>query len=97
MQITKEVAALLPQVKRWRRDLHQIPELGLAEYETCRYLKKELKTMGVPDTAIHQPLETALVLVLEGATAGMCVAFRTDIDDLPVTEATGVDFASRYH
>lgn len=96
MQITKEVAALLPQVKRWRRDLHQIPELGLAEYETCRYLKKELKTMGVPDTAIHQPLETALVVVLEGATAGKCVAFRTDIDALPVMEATGVDFASRY-
>lgn len=96
MQITKEVAALLPQVKRWRRDLHQIPELGLTEYETCRYLKKELKTMGVPDTAIHQPLETALVVVLEGAATGKCVAFRTDIDALPVTEATGVDFASRY-
>ena len=58
MQITKEVAALLPQVKRWRRDLHQIPELGLEEYETCAYLKKELKKMGIRDSEVYQPLET---------------------------------------
>ncbi|WP_368250720.1 M20 family metallopeptidase [Enterococcus sp. 2201sp1_2201st1_B8_2201SCRN_220225] len=95
MQITKEVTALLPQVKRWRRDLHQIPELGLEEYETCAYLKKELKKMGIRDSEVYQPLETCLLVVLEGKNPGKTLAFRTDIDGLPVTEATGVDFASK--
>lgn len=95
MQIEKEVAALLPQVTDWRRALHQIPELGLEEYQTCAYLKKELQKMGFADTEILQPLATCLLVVLEGEKPGKTLAFRTDIDALPVTEATGVDFASK--
>ena len=30
----------------WRRDLHQIPELGLKEYKTAEYLRKQLTKMG---------------------------------------------------
>ena len=32
----------LEQIKKWRRQLHQIPEIGLQEYQTSNYLKKEL-------------------------------------------------------
>ena len=31
----------MEDVKRWRRDLHQIPELGLKEYQTAEYLRHE--------------------------------------------------------
>ena len=36
----------MEDVKRWRRDLHQIPELGLKEYQTAEYLRHELEQMG---------------------------------------------------
>ena len=36
----------MEDVKRWRRELHQIPELGLKEYETAKYLRHELEKMG---------------------------------------------------
>ena len=35
----------LEQIKKWRRQLHQIPEIGLQEYQTSNYLKKELIEM----------------------------------------------------
>ena len=35
----------MEDVKRWRRDLHQIPELGLKEYQTAEYLRHELEQM----------------------------------------------------
>ena len=51
----------MDDLKRWRRDLHQIPELGLEETQTTAYLKAELEKMG------YQPqplLETGLMSLL---------------------------------
>lgn len=36
----------LNEIKRWRQELHQIPELGLQEFKTSKYLKDELTKMG---------------------------------------------------
>ncbi|WP_443626502.1 hypothetical protein [Catenibacterium sp.] len=36
----------MDDLKRWRRDLHQIPELGLEETQTTAYLKAELEKMA---------------------------------------------------
>ena len=82
----------MDDLKRWRRDLHQIPELGLKETQTTAYLKAELEKMG------YQPqplLETGLYVFIDHGY-GKSVAFRTDIDALPVNEETGVDFASTH-
>ena len=35
----------LNEIKRWRQELHQIPELGLQEFKTSKYLKDELTKM----------------------------------------------------
>ncbi len=94
MKIEKAIQVYLPEVIRWRRELHQIPELGLEEFDTTAYLKRELTQLGFTD--IRQPLETGLVVVVDGEHPGRTIAFRTDIDGLPVTEETGVDFASRH-
>lgn len=39
MIIQPEIQALLPDVTAFRRELHQIPELGLQEFQTIAYLK----------------------------------------------------------
>lgn len=77
---------------RWRRDLHQIPELGLKEFQTKAYLLKELQAMG------YQPQEvlaTGLYIYLDQGKQET-IAFRTDMDALPITEKTGVSFASKH-
>lgn len=37
----------MEDVKRWRRELHQIPELGLKEYKTAKYLRHELEKWDI--------------------------------------------------
>lgn len=92
MEISQEILTYLPEIIRWRRDLHQLPELGLEEFATTAYLKKELQAMGYTD--IRQPLATGLVVVIDAEKPGKTLAYRSDIDALPVTEETGADFAS---
>lgn len=94
MEISPAVYDLLTEVIADRRALHQIPELGLQEKETSAYIKKRLAEFGI--TTVYDLLDTAVVAVLQGEKEGKTLAFRTDIDALPVTEETGVPFASQH-
>jgi len=73
-----------------RRNLHQIPELGLEEFKTQAYLKEKLIELG------FQPMEicrTGLLVFIEGLK-NETYAFRADIDALPIEEETGLEFTS---
>ncbi len=94
MEIREEIAELLKEVTTFRQDLHQIPELGLQEFKTCQYLKATLASFGVKE--VYEVLETGLVAVFRSDKVGKTLAFRTDIDALPVTEESGVAFTSRH-
>lgn len=94
MEISPAVYDLLTEVIADRRALHQIPELGLQEKETSAYIKKRLAEFGI--TTVYDLLDTAVVAVLQGEKEGKTLAFRTDIDALPVTEETGVPFSSQH-
>jgi amidohydrolase len=75
-----------------RRYLHQHPELSNREFETAKYLAKQLRGLGLEvKTGIAH---TGVVAVLKGAKPGPVVALRADIDGLPVTEAVDVPFRS---
>ncbi|MCX6834262.1 MAG: amidohydrolase, partial [candidate division Zixibacteria bacterium] len=91
------VAALsrqwFPSQVKWRRHLHQHPELSDQEFETTVFLKKELKHLGLKIRPMHMP--TGVVAELKGARPGPTIAVRSDIDALPVTERTGLPFASK--
>jgi amidohydrolase len=77
---------------RWRRELHQCPEIAFEEHETTARLLSILGDIGV---AVQQPLATGAVVSIRGPVAGPVIAVRADIDGLPVTEETGLPFASR--
>ncbi|WP_421730912.1 amidohydrolase [Brevundimonas sp.] len=85
--------AVLPRVVEWRRHLHQHPELGLAETNTAAYIAERLTALGLEvRTGVGR---TGVVGVLKGGLAGdHVVALRSDMDALPVLEATGLPFAS---
>lgn len=83
-----------------RRHLHQIPELALEEHETHAYLMKLLQKLAAttPFMELAEPaaLPTAILVRLEGAAPQKTIGYRTDIDALPVTEQTGLPYASTH-
>ncbi|PZN31927.1 MAG: amidohydrolase [Proteobacteria bacterium] len=84
--------ALLERVVAWRRDVHRHPELGNQEVRTARIVADHLRALGLtPRTGIAH---TGVAAVLEGARPGPRIALRADMDALPVTERTGLPFAS---
>ena len=81
-----------PQVVEWRRWFHQNPELSNREFKTSERIAGILTDMGLePQTGIAH---TGIVAIIEGGKPGPMVAIRTDMDALPVTEQTGLPFAS---
>ena len=79
-----------PLFVEWRRHLHAHPELSGKEYETAAWIEKILDGFGVP----HERMaDTGVVATLQNGE-GKTVALRADIDALPVTEITGLPFAS---
>lgn len=76
-----------------RRRLHRNPELSLREFETSAYLKGALREIpGVE--LVPGDWGTGIVAMLRGGRPGPLVAWRADMDALPVTEETGLPFAS---
>ena len=78
-----------------RRNLHKIPELGMQEYKTQAYLRSVLETL--PCT-IETVAGTGLLALFQAEHPRQegTIAFRADIDALPMTEATGAEYASTH-
>ncbi len=82
-----------PRMIEWRHDLHQNPELSNREFRTSKIVAKHLKKLGMEvKTNVGR---TGVVGILRGRADSPVVALRADMDALPVTEETGVPYASR--
>ncbi|MDQ0222053.1 N-acetyldiaminopimelate deacetylase [Streptococcus moroccensis] len=80
-----------------RRDLHQIPEIGLEEYKTQAYLLAKLEDLLAGcDFSTVTTWQTGIIVHLAGYAPEKTIGWRTDIDGLPVNEATGLDFPSQH-
>ncbi|MFC0215915.1 amidohydrolase [Paenibacillus chartarius] len=77
-----------------RRHLHQYPELSLEEVQTTAYIRRQLEEAGIR-IATQYALPTGVIAEIGGLRGGPIVALRADIDALPVTEETGLPFASK--
>jgi len=86
------VAALEGELTAFRRDLHAHPELSHAEIRTTARLAARLTAAGV---GVRLLTGTGLVADIGPADPAYRVALRADMDALPVTERTGLSFASQ--
>ena len=91
-KLLEEAQTLRPRLEEIRRTLHQMPEIGDHEFHTAQYIERVLDDIGLPHKRV---LETGIAATLTGRKPGHHCAIRTDIDALPVTEATGCEFSSR--
>ncbi|PGY10943.1 N-acetyldiaminopimelate deacetylase [Bacillus sp. AFS031507] len=78
-----------------RRDLHQIPEIGFQEFETQAYLLSYLESLP-QDRITIKKWETGLFVKVHGLNPQKTIGYRTDIDGLPISEETGLPFASTH-
>lgn len=86
------------QLIQVRRHLHEIPELALHEMQTHDYLLKVIKEFNQDNLEIRVPKElpTAILVLVHGSAPQRTISYRTDIDALPVTEQTGLPYASHH-
>lgn len=85
---------LIPEqsVIEWRRHIHQNPELSFQEEKTGDFVANLLESFG--NIKVLRPSKISVVGILEGDKKGKKVAFRADMDALPVDEETGLSYAS---
>ena len=92
-EVTAAAKAQRDQVVAWRRDFHQFPELSNREQRTAAKVAEHLRALGLkPMTGIAHH---GVVAVIQGGKPGPKVMLRADMDALPVTEQTGLPFASK--
>ncbi|MGY4626266.1 amidohydrolase [Bradyrhizobium sp. USDA 4486] len=92
----RESRALPPELHKklteWRRHLHAHPELSLQEKATAAFVQEKLTELGIPFKAGiggH-----GIVATLRRGSAQGRVGLRADMDALPITEETGLAYAS---
>lgn len=92
-EVVAAAQQLQDKVLAWRRDFHQHPELSNREERTAAQVAAHLRKLGLqPRTGVAHHGVTA---VIKGGKPGPRVALRADMDALPVTEQTGLPFASK--
>ena len=84
-------ADLHAQFTRWRRHLHANPELSLHETETAAFVCRTLQEMQIPFAAGVGGHGVVATLSRPGPGS---VGLRADMDALPLTEVTGLPWAS---
>ncbi|WP_117160904.1 N-acetyldiaminopimelate deacetylase [Paraliobacillus sp. X-1268] len=83
------------KLRNIRRELHQIPELGFQEFKTQSYLLEKIKSLP-QDSLIIETWKTGILVKVKGTKSVKTIAYRTDIDGLPIKEETGLSFSSHH-
>ncbi|TRW97277.1 amidohydrolase [Paracoccus sp. M683] len=93
MPVLNRIAEFGPDMTRWRRHLHQHPELGFECHQTAAFVAERLREFGVDE--IHEGIgRTGIVAIIKGQGTGPTIGLRADMDALPMDEETGAEWAS---
>ena len=85
---------LVADMTGWRRDFHRHPELGFDEHRTSARVTELLREFGLE---VHTGVGgTGVVGVLQRGNGEASVAFRADMDALPITETGNPEWRSAH-
>ena len=91
-KIFEQIEAQFADVVAWRRHLHQNPELSFQETETAAFVAEKLRSFGLEvKTNVGG---NGVIAVLKGKAPGKTIAFRADIDALPIDDEKDVPYKS---
>ncbi len=88
-KIQSDLTVIEPTIIAHRRHLHAHPELSFQEVKTSAYVAQVLTSLDIPYRRV-----AGTGIVAHIGQGDRCVALRADIDALPITEETGLSFAS---
>ena len=96
MPIINRVADFADEITAWRRDLHENPELMYDVHRTAGVVADKLAAFGC-DEIVPGIGRTGVVGIIHGRkrTSGRVIGMRADMDALPMTEMTGLPYASK--
>ncbi len=97
--LLKRATEIQEELVGMRRSLHRIPEVEFEEHKTAALLKEKLSELGLdPATGLGgtglSALITGTVPKTGAASEQKTLLLRSDMDALPVTELTGLPYAS---
>lgn len=96
MPIINRAAGMKDEIAAWRQDFHENPEILYEVHRTAGIVAAKLREFGCDDvvTGIGQ---TGVVAVIKGRAngSGKVIGLRADMDALPITETTGLPYASK--
>jgi N-acetyldiaminopimelate deacetylase len=78
-----------------RRELHQIPEIGFKEFKTQEYLLNIIKSFNNTNLEL-KTWKTGILVKVKGRNPSKIIAYRTDIDALPIIELTELEYKSNH-
>ncbi|GAA1542699.1 amidohydrolase [Brevibacterium picturae] len=84
------ISANLAETVADYKNFHRTPELSMQEMQTAETIRSTLEELGLETRTFGG---TGIVSVIENGE-GPVVAYRADIDGLPIAEDTGYDYAS---
>jgi amidohydrolase len=80
-------------VIKYRRHIHENPELSFQEYQTAKYVRQILTDNNIViDDSFG---DNAVVGIIEGQNVGSNVGLRADMDALKIQEKTNFEFKSK--
>ncbi len=95
MPVVNRIADMSEEMKTWRRWLHRHPELRFDLPRTSGFVAERLREFGVDE--IHEGIaQTGIVAIIAGRGEGPTIGLRADMDALPITETTGLAYASEH-
>lgn len=89
-QLLKEAQEMKEELISWRRQFHQIPEVGLTLPKTVAFVTAQLDKMGVE----YEVYEDCSCVVAKIGSGDRAVLLRGDMDALQIEEESGEEFAS---
>lgn len=91
--IIKEIADKVIELKAWRHQIHAHPETAFEEVKTSAFVAQKLEEWGIE---VHRGIGiTGVVGVIKGKSEGPTIGLRADMDALPLTEETGLEYTSQ--
>ena len=95
MDVTKVIGFVDKEyILSLRRELHMYPELEFELPKTLALIRRELEAMDILYTEEYG--KSSIVAFLNPESKGFSIALRADTDALPLTEKTGLPYASRH-
>src|SRR6056297_3045270 len=90
--INNKVEEIQEDLVKWRRKIHQNPEIDFQEVDTSNFIAEKLEDFNIP---YERVCKTGIVGLIKGGKPGETLAIRADIDALAMEEKNNVVYKSK--